>query len=233
MSVNTTMLPDGTQTLSLLVTNAAGNTETVQSPSVVVDNDGPPAPGQVSASAITGSTSAVQLTWSDPLNPPQPVASAEVEVCQASCGSPVALAASGSAQVPVSGAGTYGVRLWLIDTAGRGGPASAATASVTVPPIPPTPIPPVEPSLKLTHKLKAHRLTLTATVPKAVSGDVVFTLRAYHGSQRVALTNRTVRVTNDKAVLRLVLSRSELKASKISVSVTAAHAHGATVVFKG
>ena len=232
VSVNTAMLPDGTQTLSLLVTNAAGNTETLQSPSVVGDNDGPPAPAQFSASAITGSATAVQLTWSDPLNPPQPVASAEAEVCQATCGSPVALAATGSAQLPVPGAGTYGVRLWLIDTAGRGGPANAATASVTVPSIPP-PAPSPEPSLKLTHKLSAHRLTLTATVPKAVSGVVAFTLRAYHGSKRVALTNRIVRVTDEKAVLRLVLSRSELKASKISVSVTAAHARTATIVFKG
>jgi hypothetical protein len=228
VSVNTTMLADGAQTLSLLVTNAAGNTETLQSPSVVVDNNGPPAPGQFSASTITGSATAVQLTWSDPLNPPEPVASAEAEVCQTTCGSPVALAATGSAQLPVPGAGTYGIRLWLIDSAGRGGPANAATASVTVPAIPPP-----EPSLKLTHKLSAHKLTLTATVPKGVSGVVTFTLRAYHRSKRIALTKRSVRPARGKAVLDLVLSKSELKASKISVIVSASDATSATITFKG
>ena len=54
VSVNTAMLADGTQTLSLLVTNAAGNTQTVQSPSIVVDNNGPPAPEQLAASPIAG-----------------------------------------------------------------------------------------------------------------------------------------------------------------------------------
>ena len=228
VGVNTTMLADGAQTLSLLVTNAAGNTATVQSPSVVVDNNGPPAPGQLSASAISGSTSAVQLTWSDPLNPPEPIASAEAELCQATCGSPVTLIAGGSAQLAVPGPGTYGIRLWLIDTAGRGGPANAATASVTVPAIPPP-----EPSLKLTHKLRAHELTLTATVPKAVSGKVAFALRAYRGSKRIALTKRTVRPSHGTAALHLVLSSSELKASKISVSASATGAHSATITFKG
>jgi hypothetical protein len=227
VSLNTTMLADGTQTLSLLVTNAAGNTETAQSPSVVIDNNGPRAPAQLSASAITGSTTAVQLTWSDPLNPPQPVASAETEVCQTTCGSPVALAATGSAQLAVPGPGTYGVRLWLIDTAGRGGPANAATANVTVT------SPPPEPLLKLTHKLKGHKLRLTAEVPTGVSGPVTFTLLAYDHAKRIALTHHRVRELHGEAILRLTLTDREVTATKISVSVSAAHARIATVVFKG
>jgi len=103
MSVNTTLLHDGPQTLTLLVTNAAGNTTSAVSPSVVIDNNGPPAPAQLTASAIAGNTAAVQLTWSDPANPPEPVASAEAEVCQASCGPAVPLNSSGSAQVAVTG----------------------------------------------------------------------------------------------------------------------------------
>ena len=39
----------------------------------------------------------------------------------------------GGAQVTAPAAGTYTVRLWLTDTAGRGGSANAATATVTVP----------------------------------------------------------------------------------------------------
>jgi hypothetical protein len=228
MSVNTTLLHDGPQTLTLLVTNAAGNTTSAVSPSVVIDNNGPPAPAQLTASAIAGSTAAVQLTWSDPANPPEPVASAEAEVCQASCGPAVALNSSGSAQVPVTGPGTYGVRLWLLDSAGRGGPANAATASVTVT----VPTPPPLPALTLSHRRKGRDLTLTAKVPKGVEGRVTFTLRAYRGTRRVALITRHVRPTHGSASLRLVLSEAAVTASKISVSVAASHARGATLTFR-
>jgi hypothetical protein len=229
VSLNTAMLADGTQTLSVLITNAAGNTQTLQSPGIVVDNKGPPAPDQLAASPIAGSTTAVQLTWSDPVNPPQPVASAQAEICQASCGSPVALGASGSAQLAVPGPGTYGVRLWLVDTAGRGGPSSAATASVTVPPAAVTP----EPSLRLTHKLTGHKLTLTVKVPAQISGRVTFTLRAYDHSRRIAMTTRLVRSAHGEAVLHVVLSKKELHASRISASAAAAGALAATIAFKG
>jgi hypothetical protein len=223
------MLADGTQTLSLLVTNAAGNTQTVLSPIIVVDNNGPPAPEQLAASPIAGSTTTVQLTWSDPVNPPQPVSNAQAEICQASCGSPVALGASGSAQLAVPGPGTYGVRLWLIDTAGRGGPSNAATATVTVPPAAVIP----EPLLHLRHKLTGHKLTLTATLPAQVSGRVTFTLRAYDHSRRIAMTTRPVRSAYGQAVLHVVLSKKELHASRISVSAAAAGALAATIDFKG
>jgi hypothetical protein len=228
VSVNTTLLHDGPQTLTLLVTNAAGNTTSAVSPSVVIDNNGPPAPAQLTASAIAGSTSAVQLTWSDPANPPEPVASAEAELCQASCGPAVALNSSGSAQVPVTGPGTYGVRLWLLDSAGRGGPANAATASVAVP----VPTPPPLPALTLSHRRKGRVLTLTAKVPKGVAGRVTFTLRAYRGTRRVALITRHVRQAHGSASLRLVLSEAAVTASKISVSVAASHARGATLTFR-
>jgi hypothetical protein len=223
------MLTDGTQTLGLLITNAAGNTQTLQSPSIIVDNNGPPAPQRLAASPIAGSTTAVQLTWSAPVNPPQPVSSAQAETCQISCGSPVALGASGSAQLVVPGPGTYGVRLWLIDTAGRGGPSNAATATVTVPPAAVTP----EPSLHLTHKLTGHKLTLTAKVPTQISGRVTFTLRAYDHSKRIAMTTRRVRVAHGQAVLHVVLSKRELRGSRISVSAAATGALATMIDFTG
>jgi hypothetical protein len=221
-------LADGPQTLTLLVTNAAGNTQTLQSPSIVVDNNGAPAPVQLAASPVAGSTTAVQLTWSDPVNPPQPVSSAQAEICQTSCGSPVELGASGSAQLAVPGPGTYGVRLWLMDTAGRGGPSNAATATVTVPPVAVTPVP----SLHLTYKLTGHRLTITAKVPQ-ISGRVTFTLRAFQHSKRIAMTSRSVRPEHGEAVLHITLSKKELHASRISVSAAAAGAIAATIDFKG
>jgi hypothetical protein len=121
------------------------------------------------------------------------------------------------------------VRLWLIDTAGRGGPSNAATATVTVPAAPPPP----EPSLALAHKLRGRELTLTAKVPTAVSGRITFTLRAYNHTKRIAHVKRSVRPAHCEPVLRLELSKREAKASKIEVSVSAANSHGATVVFKG
>ena len=44
LQVNTLELPDGARARQLKLTNAAGNTTVVQGPTVVVDNNGPPAP---------------------------------------------------------------------------------------------------------------------------------------------------------------------------------------------
>jgi len=82
LELDTTQLHDGPQTLTLLVTNAAGNTTTVQSPTIVVDNNGPPAPSSLTATAVGGGSDAVDLSWSDPANPPQPVSGAFVQLCK-------------------------------------------------------------------------------------------------------------------------------------------------------
>ena len=46
VEVNTLGIRDGQQQISLKLTDAAGNTTVVQGPTVVVDNNGPPAPSQ-------------------------------------------------------------------------------------------------------------------------------------------------------------------------------------------
>jgi hypothetical protein len=139
LELNTTELHDGAQTLTLLVTNAAGNTTTVQSPTVVVDNNGPPAPTSLTATAAGGGSDAIGLSWSDPANPPQPVSGAFAQVCQTSCGAAIAINSSGGAQITAAEPGTYTIRLWLVDQAGRGSAANAATTAVTVPEPPTTP----------------------------------------------------------------------------------------------
>jgi hypothetical protein len=139
LSLNTTQLHDGAQTLTLLVTNAAGNTTSVQSPTVVVDNSGPPAPSSLTATPVGDGSDAIELSWSDPVNPPQPVSGAFVQLCQAACGAAVAVNGSGGAQVTAPRPGTYTIRLWLVDQAGRGSAANAATTAVTVPAPPATP----------------------------------------------------------------------------------------------
>jgi hypothetical protein len=153
LELNTTQLADGAQTLTLLVTNAAGNTTSVQSPTIVVDNNGPPAPSSLTATPVGGGTNAVELSWSDPANPPQPVSGAFVQLCQTACGAAMAVNGSGGAQVTAPGPGTYTIRLWLVDQAGRGSAANAATTAVTVPAPPTTPTGTSTPKKKPTLKV--------------------------------------------------------------------------------
>jgi hypothetical protein len=138
LAVNTSQLHDGTQTVTLLVTNAAGNTATIQSPPLTVDNNGPPAPANLTATPVGAGSDVIDLSWSNPANPPEPVSGAFAQLCQASCGTAQPLNGSGGAQLTAPGPGTYTIRLWLVDQAGKGSAANAATTSVTVPAAPPS-----------------------------------------------------------------------------------------------
>jgi hypothetical protein len=227
LGFNTASLHDGSQALSLVVTDAAGNTTTVTSPTVVIDNNGPPAPTGLSASAIAGSTTSVHVGWSNPSSLVEPVASAVAQVCGSSgtCGSPSSLSNSGSATLPVSGPGSYTVHLWLIDTAGRGSSASEATTTVTVPVPPPPP-------LKLSYKLSGKTLTLTVAVPSGATGEVTFTLQAYNKAGKlIASATLKVEPSRGSAVAHVTLNSRELKASKLTVSASEAGAQGATLSF--
>jgi hypothetical protein len=134
ISVDTTQIPDGTRTVSLLVTNAAGNQSVASSPPVLVDNYGPRPPSNLVATAQGPGSNVVDLAWNNPASPPEPVKSAFAEVCGPSCSAPVAINPGGTAQVSTPGPGKYAIKVWLTDTAGRGGDWNAASAAVTVPP---------------------------------------------------------------------------------------------------
>jgi hypothetical protein len=133
VQVNTAELEDGSQHIQLVLSNAAGDTTVVQGPTIVVDNNGPPAPSQLAATAASTTSNVIDLAWANPPSPPQPIAAAYVELCQEACGIPIQVPTSGAAQVTAPAAGSYTVRLWLTDTAGQGGPSNAATTTVTVP----------------------------------------------------------------------------------------------------
>jgi hypothetical protein len=133
VDVNTLEIPDGQQQIALKLTDAAGNTTVAQGPTVVIDNNGPPAPSALTAAAASKTTNVINLAWSDPANPPEPTQDAYAQLCQSACGNPIAVSTSGGAQITAPAAGPYTVRLWLTDTAGRGSSANAATATVTVP----------------------------------------------------------------------------------------------------
>ena len=82
LSVDTRRVPDGPHTFSLVVTDAAGNSQVVTSPPVVVNNYGPPAPSALTATAKGGGSNLIALAWRSPLNPPAPVTSGQVQLCK-------------------------------------------------------------------------------------------------------------------------------------------------------
>ncbi len=133
LSVDTRRVPDGPHTFSLVVTDAAGNSQVVTSPTVVVDNNGPTAPTAFTATAKGGGSNGIALAWRNPSNPPAPVTAAMVQLCAGSCPPAVTVSSSGAAQITAPGPGLYSVRLWLLDDQGRGGSHNAALASVRVP----------------------------------------------------------------------------------------------------
>ena len=119
---------DGPHTFSLVVTDAAGNSQIVNSPSVVVDNDGPPPPA-LTATAKGGGSNVIALAWRNPAARPRRSPAQRAAVPD--------LVSAGDRRRDGRGAdhrarpGLYTVRLWLLDAHGQGGPHNAALATVT------------------------------------------------------------------------------------------------------
>jgi hypothetical protein len=200
LNVDTTRVPDGTQTFRLVVTDAAGNVQVVRSPPVTVDNQGPPPPVGLTATAQAGSN-AVALAWTNPASPPAPVNGALAQLCSTSCTAPVSVNASGAARVDAPGPGTYTARVWLVDVAGRGGPHNAASAVVSVAPPPPPPPPPSS-ATRTRIGAQLHGRQLRVSGPIAGSGRVSVSWRSKvrgrtvgHGSRTVTIRDHRLRVT--------------------------------------
>lgn len=199
LSVDTTRVPDGAQTFRLVVSDAAGNSRVVTSPSVTIDNFGPPPPVGLTATAQPG-LSAIALTWTNPAAPPQPVISAMAQLCSTTCSAAVTVNAFGSAQLTAPGPGVYSARVWLLDTAGRGGPHNAAATVVTLPSTSPPPPPPPPPRTRISALLHGRQLRVSG--PITASGRVTVSWRskigrrtAGHGSRAVTIRNHRLRVT--------------------------------------
>ena len=171
LNVDTTRIPDGNHTVTITATNAAGNQSTATSPALVVDNNGPGTPVSLSASPAGGNT--INVAWGNPASPPQPITGAVAELCAATC-TPTTLPDSGHAQLTAPGPGNYTVRLWLTDSAGKGG-TNVATTPVTVPAVTTTTTTtsttstqshkPAAPKLTITHRLR--QLASDADRPRA------------------------------------------------------------------
>ena len=202
LDVDTTRVSDGRQSFRLVVSDAAGNSQVLSSPPITVDNLGPPAPVGLSAAVQAGSD-VIALTWSNPASPPQPVDAAMAQVCAMACSPAVAVSAGGSARLRAPGPGVYTVRVWLLDTAGRGGPHHAASTVVTVPATSPPPQPPLSAagtSSRIGALLRGRRLRVSG--PIAAAGRVTVSWRSKidrrsvgHGSRRVTIRNRRLGVS--------------------------------------
>jgi hypothetical protein len=229
IGIDTTQLHDGQQTLALAVTNAAGNTTSVQTSPVVIDNNGPPPPTSVSLSPIAGSTTSAKLTWSAPTNPPEPVTGAQVQLCAATCGSAQAVSTSGTATVAVPGPGTFSIRLWLTDSAGRGSAAQAALANVSIPNATSgggsggdggakTPLSP----LHLTTALHGRQLAVAVSGPKRDRITIKWT--ADIKGREVAHASRTV-VLSSAGRVRVTWELGQATAKRATVHISASLGH--------
>ena len=137
LALPTTELSDGTHTLTLVATDAAGNQSTVASQEITVANNPPPAPVGLAATATQAGGSTFTATWADPSGQLAPITAATYQVCPASgsepCSAPTAAPAAGPATVTVPGPGTWSLSVWLTNAAGSGSTANAAHITLMVP----------------------------------------------------------------------------------------------------
>ena len=214
LTVDTTKMADGRHTFSLVVMDAAGNTQVVTSPPVIVDNHGPPPPSALVATAEDDGSNVVALTWRDPASPPAPVARGMVQLCQATCGAAKSVDASGAARVSAPGPGNYRVRLWLIDVHGRGGPHNAAVATVRVP----SPGAGSSVRTKVAAVLNGRRLRVSGTIGR--SGRVRVSWRSKVRGRTVGHGSRLVTIRANKIGLTFNPSRrARSRAATIRIAI--------------
>ena len=235
LNVETTGFSDGRAELSLVVSDAAGNTTVVTSPPLVVDNNGPAAPASLTASPVGAGSDVVNLAWSDPVNPPEPVMGAFAQLCQATCAPAVAVSPTGAGQLTTPGPGSYTVRLWLVDSAGRGGPQNAATTAVTVPAASPggnggqaaSPR-----QLRIAERRRGDRLSVTVYVPAGEHGPVSIHLDIPRGKQLVLAAKR--QAVSSRGVARMVfaLSKGLARNAKLVLVASAQDARAARLTVR-
>jgi hypothetical protein len=141
------------------------------------------------------------------------------------------VAGSGSARLAAPGPGTYTVHFWLTDRAGRGGPANAATRAVTIPPRGETSSGSSHAkALRVTHRLKGRELTATVRLPSGAATAITVTIRAYRGTREESHLTRHVSAHDHIAILHLELSPTELRATRLSLTASAAQARSVSIL---
>ncbi len=219
LSLDTAQLADGPHTLTLAVYDAAQN-ETLQTHQITVDNGAPAAPSALSAArALDGSDT---VTWSDPPHVAQ-ITQVNYQLCPLT---------SGACRAPLSAPnlerltgirpppGRWQIKLWLTDQIGNVNLASAASAAL-----------PASLLLHLHHRLRGRALTVWASVPSGVSGQVSIAYRAQRGARTVAYGQREARVRRHRAQIVVYLSKNAARAGRLYLTARADYALPAALDF--
>jgi len=215
LSVDTRRVSDGPHTFALVVTDAAGNSQVVTSPPVVVDNDGPPPPAAFTATAMGGGSNVIALAWRNPPTTPAPVMAAQVQLCQLQCPAAVTVSSSGAAQITAPGPGLYALRLWLLDSQGRGGAHNAALATVAVP------APPAGGSSSATRTriaavLRGRRLRVSGTIAR--TGRLRVSWRSKRAGRTLGSGSKVVSIRNHRLRATFTISmRARRGTTRIAV----------------
>ena len=218
IELNTAAASDGSQSLVLTVTDAAGNVTRVTSQPVTIDNHGPAAP---TALAATLAGKEVVLSWVSPVAPPVPIASATVTLCSTVCLPSSTVSASSPVHIAAPSApGTYTVRLSLTDAAGKA--SAPATTTFTVPVSSPPPPPPGK--SKLQAIIDSHgRLYVSGPIPKGLSPVWV----CWHSKRgRRTLGSRCVKLHVRHGRIAVTFHPS-VRARRGHIVVTVSHGHHA------
>lgn len=129
--LNTTGLGDGSHSVEAAVVDPAGNEAKGTPFTVKLDNTAPPPPIGLHVGGGGGST-AIAMSWSLPAaDGASAYVSSAWQACSGgTCSSGTGGLTSASGNLP-NATGVYAVKVWLVDAAGNGGPATAATSSVS------------------------------------------------------------------------------------------------------
>lgn len=215
IDLDTTAAPDGPQSLTLTLRDAAGNATTQTSPQVVIDNHGP-APATALTATLSGKE--VILSWIDPVAPPIPIASAVVVLCSVTCTPASTITASSPPRIAAPAPGSYTVRLALIDATGRA--SEPATATLMVPP-------PTGSTGTAKDRLNAiidarGRLYLSGPLPKGVNGAVRVCWHSKRGKRALGSRCVTLHVRHGRIAVTFHPS-ARARRGHITVTVSKGH----------
>lgn len=232
LTLPTTGLSDGTHTLALVATDAAGNQSTVASHNITVENSSPPPPVGLSATPTQAGGSTFTATWTDPAGQVAPITGALYQICPASgsgsCSAPASAPAAGPATVTVPGPGSWSIAVWLTNAAGNASPAAAAHASVVVPPSGPGGSGTstghsagTKPTIRVTETLRGRELVVHVSGPASGRVRVGFTGRL--GGRTVASAAKTVALKRGRLTVVFKLGPRTAAHALIRVSAKLDH----------
>jgi hypothetical protein len=249
LALDTTAVTDGTHTLTVVATDAAGNQSSVASEQITVDNTAPTAPSALTATAVAAGSATFDIAWTNPTGETAPISGAAYEMCPAGsatgCSQPAPADGTAATRVTVPGPGTWIISVWLTDAAGNTNPANAAQITVNLPaqtvtgPTGPTgttgatgpagdtgptgngPTPHKPRALSISAHLTGHSLVVTVTSPNHGKAVVSYVARRAH--RVIAAANRAVTVARGRASVKFALTRATERRSTITVTVKEAH----------